>query len=312
MAVARSGEIKRLLVVGLACLDIINTVEHYPQEDEDMRALSQRWQKGGNAANASEVLSQTLDTCCELLCSLNEGIEGQYVSEELRNRGVLIENCPVKKNCGFPTSCVLVNEVTGSRTIVHSRNNLPELEFKDFDIIDLSLYSWIHFEGRRNVDEIIKMIRKVENLKKEENLRIKISVEIEKKRPELRALFDQADVVFIGKDFAQFSGFSTPEEAVMGLSTQVPTNSVLVCPWGESGAVARGCAGEICTSPAYPPTKVVDTLGAGDTFLAGVIFCLNQGRMINDAIQFGCKLAGRKCGMQGFDELKVTPNDDQF
>lgn len=312
MAAARSREMKRLLVVGLACLDVINTVERYPQEDEDIRALSQRWQKGGNAANTAVVLSQTLGTSCELLCYLNDGIGGQYVREEIRNRGVLIENCPVKENCGFPTSCVLVNEVTGSRTIVHSRNDLPELEFNDFDRLDLSLYSWIHFEGKRNVDEIIKMIKKVKNLNQEQELRIKISVEIEKGRPALRALFDQADVVFVGKDFAQFSGFSSPEEAVMGLSTQIPITSILICPWGERGVVAKGCGGEICTSPSYPPTKVVDTLGAGDTFLAGVIFCLNQGRMINDAIRFGCKLAGRKCGMQGFDELKVTPSGDLF
>jgi ketohexokinase len=308
MAAARSGKIKRILVVGLACLDIINTVDRFPQEDEDIRALSQRWQKGGNAANTAVVLTQTLDTSCELLCSLNSGIEGQYVKAELQKRGVLIENCPVNKNCGFPTSCVLINALSGSRTIIHARNDLPELELTDFDRLDLSSYSWIHFEGRRNVAEMIKMVKKVRNFRTGQKLQIKISIELEKQRDSelIRPLLNQADVIFIGKDFAQFSGYKTPEETVEGLSSQVQTNSILICPWGERGAVARGCDGEICSSPAYPPERVVDTLGAGDTFIAGVIFCLNGGKLIKDAIEFACKLAGTKCGLQGFDSLKLN------
>ena len=307
MAAARTGETKRILVVGLACLDIVNTVDHFPNEDEDIRALSQRWQKGGNAANTAVVLTQTLATSCELLCSFNEGIEGQYVKQELEKRGVLIENCPVNKHCGFPTSCVLINSVNGTRTIIHARNNLPELRLTDFDRLELISYSWIHFEGRRNIQEIIKMVQKVKDFSKERNLKIKVSVELEKKRPDDQALLQtKPDVIFVGKDFAQVIGFSTPEETVNGLSSQIKNTPTLICPWGERGAVAKGRGEtEIVSSPAYPPVAVVDTLGAGDTFVAGVIFCLNEGKSISDAIQFACKLAGRKCGMQGFDGLKV-------
>ena len=46
---------------------------------------------------------------------------------------------------------------------------------------------------------------------------IKISVEIEKARPMLNSLFYlQADVVFVSKEYAQYSGLSTMEEAVKG------------------------------------------------------------------------------------------------
>ena len=312
MAAARTGECRRILVVGLACLDIVNTVDRFPQEDDDIRALSQCWQKGGNAANTAAVLAQTLGTRCEILCSLNAGIEGQHVKDELQKRKVAVENCPVNRNCGFPTSCVLINSVSGSRTIIHARNDLPELQSTDFDRLDLSVYSWIHFEGRRNVDEIVKMIKKIKDFIRERKIPITISVELEKKRAELRKLFKaETDVIFIGKDFAQFCGYTTPEETVKGLLNKVQNNSTLICPWGERGAVARGVDEEACSSPAYPPARVVDTLGAGDTFIAGVIFCLNRGLLVKDAIHFGCKLAGKKCGMQGFDELtSATPSHD--
>lgn len=75
---------KAVLCVGLVCLDIVNTVDHYPKEDEDIRATGQKWAKGGNAANTLSVLAQ-LETPeeggrhCELLCTLGEGMETEYV-----------------------------------------------------------------------------------------------------------------------------------------------------------------------------------------------------------------------------------------
>lgn len=41
---------------------------------------------------------------------------------------------------------MLINSQNGSRTIIHSNKNLPELVIDDFKKLDLSKYSWIHFE----------------------------------------------------------------------------------------------------------------------------------------------------------------------
>ncbi|KAI4789742.1 hypothetical protein KUCAC02_035063 [Chaenocephalus aceratus] len=54
---------KKILCVGLVCLDIINVVEKYPEEDTDSRCLSQRWQRGGNASNSCTVLSRLGAPC---------------------------------------------------------------------------------------------------------------------------------------------------------------------------------------------------------------------------------------------------------
>ncbi|XP_046843219.1 ketohexokinase-like [Xenia sp. Carnegie-2017] len=298
-------EKRKVLIVGLACLDIVNTVDSYPKEDEDMRALSQKWQKGGNAANTAVILRQTLKVNCDVLCSFNTDMAGRFVRGELERRGISTDNCPLHENCGFPTSCVVVNHETGSRTIIHSRNNLPELSFSHFDELDLTLYTWIHFEGRRNELEIKKMIKKIRDFNRTHNIEIKISVELEKKRDELKMLLTIANVVFIGKDYAQFLGYSSPQECVNNLSKEVKSGTILICPWGEQGAVGYICDGELYSSTAYPPVKVVDTLGAGDTFVAGVIYCMNQGMCLKDALEFGCKLAGMKCGIEGFDSLTV-------
>lgn len=62
--------------------------------------------------------------------------------------------------------------------------------------------------------------------------------------------------------------------------------------------------GATYTAPIFSPVKVVDTLGAGDTFVASTIFSLSTGHTIQEAIILGSKVAGTKCGMHGFDGLR--------
>ncbi|XP_040890181.1 ketohexokinase isoform X9 [Toxotes jaculatrix] len=260
---------KKILCVGLVCLDIISVVDKYPEEDTDRRCLSQRWQRGGNASNSCTVLS-LLGASCAFMGSLSAG--------------------PVAEN-------------------------LPDVTAQDFSRVDLRQFKWIHWEGR-NAEEQVKMIQQVVefNSSLPQQQRITISVEIEKTREKLYQLFPHGDVVrddvFVSKDVARHFGFQSAEAALRGLYSRVKQGAVLICAWAEDGADALGPDGLVVHSDAFPPEALVDTLGAGDTFNAAVIYALSNGGRLQDALTFGCRVAGRKCGFHGYDDIgKYFTND---
>ncbi|XP_024408326.2 ketohexokinase isoform X3 [Desmodus rotundus] len=296
-------EEKQILCVGLVVLDIINVVDKFPEEDTDSRCLSQRWQRGGNASNSCTVLS-LLGAPCAFMGSLAPGHAADFVLDDLRRYSVDLRYAVFQTTGSVPISTVIVNEASGSRTILHAYRNLPDVSTLDFEKVDLTRFKWIHIEGR-NASEQVKMLQRIDqhNARQPPEQKIRVSVEVEKPREELFQLFGYGDVVFISKDVAKHLGFPSAREALRGLYNRVRRGAALVCAWAEKGADALGPDGQLLHSDAFPPPQVVDTLGAGDTFNAAVIFSLSQGKSMQEALRFGCQVAGKKCGLQGFDGI---------
>ena len=78
----------------------------------------------------------------------------------------------------------------------------------------------------------------------------------------------------------------------------------MICAWGKDGACGSAGAGsEVISVPAVSPDKVIDTLGAGDTFNAATIFALARDFSLKEVLEFACTVAGVKCGTYGIDEI---------
>ncbi|XP_014826101.1 PREDICTED: ketohexokinase isoform X3 [Poecilia mexicana] len=295
---------KKILCVGLVCLDIISVVEEYPEEDTDTRCVSQRWQRGGNASNSCTVLS-LLGAPCAFMGSLAAGPVADFIMADFLQRAIDVSAVAWQVKGQTPSACCVVCPSSGSRTVLLYDTDLPDVTAEDFSRIDLAQFKWIHWEGR-NAGEQVKMIQQVEkfNAQLPDRQRIGISVEIEKTREPLYELFPCGDVVFVSKDVARHFGFDSPEAALKGLYPRVKKGAVLICAWAEKGADALGPDGLLLHSDAFPPETLVDTLGAGDTFNAGVLHTLSNGGSVQEALTFGCRIAGRKCGFHGYDGIR--------
>lgn len=286
----------RILITGIATVDLCNYVSHYPVENEEIRASRQIKTMGGNAANTAIVLSQ-LKHQVEFAGTLSADSEGQWIQSQLRQ--CHISSTYAKQVEGHsPVSYILVNEQNGSRTIVHHRD-LPEFNFKNFYNIPVAEYDWLHFEAR-NTTELVRILKHTQQQRFDQP----ISLEIEKERENIDTLFAFADVLIFSQHFVQGRGYHSATEFLTESSiAKQHTSQILICPWGEDGAWARDQHATCFHRPAFKPDRVIDTLGAGDTFNAGLIHQLCSGHTVFEALEFACKIAGKKVGQFGLDDL---------
>lgn len=286
---------QRILLVGNAVLDIALRVDHHPAEDEEMRALSRRADLGGNAANSARVLA-ALGHRVALLATLAPDGEAQELRRLLDAAGVDTRHLVSAPGGRTPLSMILLHAASGARTIVHHRD-LAEPRFEDFRALPLEDYAWIHFEGR-NVAETRRMMA----LLAETGHPGRVSVEIEKDRPQIETLMPHADLLLFSRAYALARGYPDAAALLADLRRRVP-DALLACAWAAAGAWGLDVSGPPMHCPAHVPARVVDTLGAGDVFNAGMIASLLAGAGLEGALAQATRLAGRKVGQTGFDGL---------
>lgn len=126
----------------------------------------------------------------------------------------------------------------------------------------------------------------------------------------------EADVVFYSKLWAENQGYTSAREF---LSSQIPfmrDDALLCCTWGADGATVvqrsshqpdSSTWGSVpAWNPEDPPKQVVDSIGAGDTFVAGMLFALSHHKedwSLGQKLAFANELAGRKVFQEGFDGI---------
>jgi len=89
-----------------------------------------------------------LNQSCELLACLSAKEHISFLQNDLCKYKIDYSHCPIIEGIGCPIATILLSLNTGSRTIVYHNQNLPKLTFKDFELLNLEEYSWIHFEVR--------------------------------------------------------------------------------------------------------------------------------------------------------------------
>ncbi len=285
----------RILAVGNATLDIINVVTTYPAEDREVRALSQQRARGGNATNTLVVLSQ-LGHHCSWAGTLADEPDARFILDDLHGYRIATDAVDTVATGKVPTSYVSLSQDTGSRTIVHFRD-LPEYSQQAFNKIDPGHFDWVHFEGR-NIEQVQVMLHTL----RQAQPALPVSIEIEKPRPGIEKLFNHASLLLFSRTYAEAHGYRDAASLLQQLRTSSGV-AEMVCSWGKQGAFALDRDGKLYSTPAFVPARIVDTLGAGDTFNAGMIHARLMGETMEQALVTAARLAGKKCGIYGFQDL---------
>ncbi|KAL6819456.1 Ribokinase-like protein [Trichoderma sp. SZMC 28015] len=307
-------------------LTLTNSVPHYPQEDAKQRASSLEIRRGGNCPNSLEVLQQLVgpqDALCMHLVSplpSKSSLATQHIKESFgESSPVDFEHCLYREtHTQAASSYIFRSQQTGSRTIINY-NDLPEMTVDEFEAVvrrfNPSDETWWHFEGRipNTTLECVRRLRdKLPNAQ--------ISVEVEKPgRDGLRELAAEANVVFYSRSWAESCGHGSAESCLVDEQRRREATSrslaLLVCTWGADGASMCQSSEQIVHCPVESRAKsisVVDSVGAGDTFVAGMLYslvCRDRSWDVSHGLRFAVHLATTKVQREGFQGLGAHVHD---
>jgi ketohexokinase len=277
----------RILVVGNCVLDQVWQLNHFPVQDEEMRAADQFRVMGGNACNSAQMLALLGDDV-ELLSSFAQDSTAGWLLQQLEDLGIETRNCRQLQSFKTPESVIWLNAENGSRTIVHFRD-LPELELDQLQRIRPDAYDWLHVEGR-NIDTLKLYL---ENLATDTN----ISLEIEKDRPGIERLLPYVNLAIVSRAYLQARKLS-PDQCLQHFQSINPALNI-VCTLGADGLLALDNTGRRIVMAAVTVARVVDTISAGDCFIAGLIHSILKQKDFYVALDFANKTAARKIQYRG-------------
>ncbi|KAL7732978.1 hypothetical protein ACLKA6_002788 [Drosophila palustris] len=302
------ASVKPILCVGCTVIDFVTISASFPKEDTDERCLDGSWQRGGNASNVSTVL-RLLGAKVEFFGMLSKSDGFRVLLDDLQRREIGVQHCPMTDK-DPPFSSVIISQDTGSRTIVHCNKNYPYVTWQDFSQIDLNQYGWVHFEAR-HAKETIKMMRTVQEHNSRHDNSIVISLDFETLYEKNLELCHLSDYVVFSKDLATRQGWRTAQETCKELALVLSSSRPnIICPWGNTGASCLDSSSECSSVPACEPASVVDTLGAGDSFMAGFIYASYVMHCsLPDAVGFANRVAGHKISNYGYDHIAQLNKD---
>mmetsp|Transcript_52164 Transcript_52164/g.118704 ORF Transcript_52164/g.118704 Transcript_52164/m.118704 type:complete len:308 (+) Transcript_52164:3-926(+) len=302
----------------MACVDIASHCDKFPIEDECTRSIEQRIARGGNGASSACVVALLKGSVswCGSLGRRGDAMT-DVVLESFQRCGVQPSHC-VCQDAPQPVASIIVNRSKATRTVILN-NQLPELSEHQLTSLPWTAYKWVHIEIRPSFEALAPAIRHARGALDASTGTATLSIELEKPRARDLVLAKFADVVFCSREFAECCFRDVAGSATCNASQfllwmvekdHVRPGTLVICAWGADGAWARLGESEHHAAACPPLHGVIDPVGAGDTFNGAVIRALSTGVEWASALEFGCRVAGFKIGVHGFED--IATHADEF
>ncbi|GAB2687984.1 carbohydrate kinase family protein [Thalassiella azotivora] len=254
-----------VLVVGEALVDVVHRPDGSVSEHP-----------GGSPANVALALAR-LERPTYLLTHVGDDARGRSVVEHLEASGVRIVPGSVTAE---PTSTAVatVGEDGGARYEFDLHWDLPDTDLPPAPLaVHTGSIAAVLQPGAATVARVLRGAHTRSTTTYDPNLRPALMGSAAQVRPAVEALVASSDVVKISDEDARWlSPADDPTDLVRRWLTLGP--AVVVLTRGGDGATAVCAAGEV--DVAAPRVDVVDTVGAGDTAMAGLLDGLWQADLL--------------------------------
>jgi len=252
---------------------------------------------------------------------------GKKIVDTMRENGISTEKVMCSQT--HPTGFMFKSKVTqGDPAIFYFRRGsaASTLSAEDISGLDLSAFDIVHLTGitpaltpsTREASELLSRMARENGCKFsfDPNLRPQLWQSQQEMISCMNGLAACADLFLPGvKEAALLMGSDVPEE-IAQYYLDLGTKSIVV-KLGTRGAYYADCTGDRGYVSGFAVERVVDTVGAGDGFAAGVLSALREGMPIADAVRRGCAMGaiqvmskGDNDGLPSREELESFMRGD--
>jgi fructokinase len=244
------------LVVGEALVDVVTRSDGGASEHP-----------GGSPANVAIALAR-LGRETHLLTRIGQDGHGRRVRSHLEASGVrLVDGSVVAGRTSVARATL---DQGGAATYEFDLDwALPHVPLPDHPlVVHTGSIAAVRQPGAATVERIVLGAHHRTTVSYDPNLRPDLMGPPDAVRPFVETLVAAADVVKLSEEDAQWLAPGTPPEELVRAWLRLGP-AVVVLTRGGDGSVALCASGRVQV-PA-PPVRVVDTVGAGDSFMAGVL-----------------------------------------
>lgn len=282
----------KTLVVGSAIIDIIMKIDRLPLSGEDIICNGTQTVVGGCAYNVASTLKNM--NCKHDLCvPVGSGNYANIIKNKLieNEYNILINK---DEDNGY---CLTFVESNGERTFVTVQGIETKFKYKWFENINISEYDNIYISGyqiaSKCADEIVLWLKSLKD-KKIFFAPGPVICSIENKI--LEDIFSLSPIIHLNKkEILDYTCANDVESAIKELHKK--TNNTVIVTLGADGTIYNDLE-NINIIPAIK-SKVIDTIGAGDSHIGAIIASLSKGLSLHESIEVANLVASSIVQVEG-------------
>ena len=288
--IARMGTEAEYVGIGYCSNDHLAVVPFIPM-DTKVQMLSHAILGGGPAGN-STAGAAALGKKAAFIGTVGDDPDGRTILSDFESQGVDTSFMKVRKGATSAIAYLWIEERTGNRSCVWTREGLTELSADEVDIDLVRNAKVLHLDGHQPAAAIAAA-------KAAREAGVLVNYDAGTYRDGTPDLLPLADVLICSEEFIlRLTGLSDAEEAVRQVWEKYRPK---VC------GATMGVRGSMCFDgvdflkcPAFPVEKVVDTTGCGDLFHTGFAIRYLETQDLMESQRFGAAVSALKCrGLSG-------------
>lgn len=292
---------KRLLIIGSTCVDVILRLDHLPTTGEDMHPV-QRFAMGGCAFNVAQV-PKAYDVDLRFVTPIGDhGVFSDFVRAHLSNAGF---RGPITVPDSENGCCYCLVERSGERTFlsVHGIEYSFHAEYMDTfagERFDYTYICGLEVEEKTGGELVAWLEAHPDITGTVVYAPGPRGIEIDQDRTE--RILAMHPILHLNEQEAQALAGRADTDADPVLAAaqalHAKTENMVIVTRGADGVLWISADGSVHSAPSVPST-VVDTIGAGDSHCGAVLTGLTLGWTEEDTMRFANQVASEVVAQEG-------------